>query len=298
MGLSFAETSPAAAAVFSAANEALQFDLRGLISQGPAETLALTAHTQPAVLTASIATWSAATEAGLPPADFVAGHSLGEYSALVAAGALSIADAVCIVRARGRFMQEAVPVGHGAMAAVLMLDLAKVSEACSDVCAAHPDWVVVPANINGADQIVIAGHAAAVQEAGAKCLEFGARRVIPLDVSAPFHSPLMAPVRDRLASEMKRAPVRDASIPLVTNVEARPETNGARLRALLLDQVTAPVRWTDVVDRLLQEGCDTFIELGPGAVLTGLVRRQARHVRVISISDPEKLAAARQALAA
>lgn len=295
MGLPFAAACPESRETFAVANSALGFDLAGLIANGPAEMLAQTEHTQPAVLTASIAALRAAQAAGLPGADFVAGHSLGEYSALVAAGVLDLADAVRIVRDRGRFMQEAVPVGEGAMAAVLGLPEEKVAAACAEV-AARTYRCVVAANLNAADQTVIAGHADAVQFAGEECRKSGARRVIALDVSAPFHSPLMAPVVPRLAAILNTTTFRDGRIPLVSNVEATSETSGAKLRGLLLKQVTAPVRWIDVVAKLVAEGCDTFIELGPGTVLGGLARRQATGARVFSIFSAAKLDEAQKTL--
>jgi [acyl-carrier-protein] S-malonyltransferase len=298
MGISFAETSSEAARVFDIANDTLGFDLRGLMTSGPAEALALTEHTQPGVLVASIAALRAATEAGLPPPDFVAGHSLGEYSALVAGGALSVADAVRIVRARGRFMQEAVPVGVGAMAAVISLPLEKIAGICAAVEAERSGLRVVPANINGLDQVVIAGHSEAVQLAGERCKAAGARRVLPLEVSAPFHSPLMAPVAPRLAAALAAIEMHDSTIPVVTNVEARAETSGARFRELLVTQVTAPVRWTDMVEHLLSAGCDTFVEIGPGVVLGGLIRRQCPTARAFSVAEPAGIEAVRAAIAA
>jgi [acyl-carrier-protein] S-malonyltransferase len=298
MGVDFAQSSPDAADAFEQADAALDMSLSGLIKSGPAETLALTENTQPAVLVASIAALRAGFRAGLPAPDFVAGHSLGEYSALVAAGVLRLDDAVRAVRLRGRFMQEAVPVGEGAMAAVLALSPILVTQVCAEIQAENPGRIVVAANLNGAEQVVIAGHADAVKLAGERCKERGARRVLPLDVSAPFHSPLMAPVQPRLSEVLNAIRFDDAQVPLVTNVEASPELSGDRLRSLLIEQVTAPVRWTDVVARLAAEGCDTFVELGPGAVLTGLVRRQLPGVKVLSVSHPSKLEAACAALAA
>lgn len=298
MGRGFAAAVPESAAVFEEADAALGFALSRLVDDGPAETLALTEHTQPAVLTASIAALRAARAAGLAAPEFVAGHSLGEYAALVAADVLSFADAVRAVRSRGRFMQEAVPAGEGGMAAVLALSLAEVRLACADACAELPGRVVAPANVNGPDQVVIAGHRDALARAAEKAKARGARRVIPLDVSAPFHSPLMAPVQPRLANILELLSFRDATVPVVTNVEALPEVSGARLRQLLVEQVTAPVRWSDVVARLVAEGCDTFVELGPGAVLAGLVKRLAPGARILSIGQPRDLDVARLALAA
>lgn len=296
MGLALAEAFPAAREAFVRADAALAFALTELVAKGPADTLALTEHTQPAVLTASLAALAAARAAGLPAPDFVAGHSLGEYAALVAADVLSIEDAVRTVRARGRFMQEAVPVGQGAMAAVLGLAPELVREACAEAEADRPGERVVAANLNGPEQTVVAGHAGAVAAAKARLEAKGAKRVVALDVSAPFHSPLMAPAAPRLAEVLGALSFENARVPVVTNVEAAPERDGARLRALLVHQVTAPVRWTEVVARLAAEGCDTFVELGPGTVLGGLAKRQVKGARVFSVSDPQKLEAARAAL--
>lgn len=292
MGRAFAAAVPASAEVFAQVDEALSCALSALLEGGPAATLALTEHTQPAVLTASVAALRAARVAGLPAADFVAGHSAGEYAALVAAEVLSLEDAARIVRARGRFMQEAVPVGVGAMAAVLALPAAVVAEICLEIQALRPGEVVVAANINGPDQVVIAGHAGAVQAASERLKAKGARRVVALDVSAPFHSPLMAPVGPRLAQELAGVRFRDPVRPVVTNVEAAPESSGERLRSLLVEQVTAPVRWAQTLARLAAEGCDTFIELGHGTVLSGLARRQVAGARVYAVSDPATLAQA------
>lgn len=292
MGRALAGRFEEAAQAWQEADDALGFPLSRLVDEGPAEALALTENTQPAVLAASVAILRAAQAANLAAADFVAGHSLGEYSALVAAGALSFSDALRTVRLRGRLMQEAVPVGEGAMAAVLRLSSDAIAEACAETQAERPGEVVVPANLNGPEQTVIAGHAGAVTRAGEKCLERGARKVMLLDVSAPFHSPLMEPVREPLAAALAQVRFVDAAVALVTNVKASPETSSGRLRALLVEQVTAPVRWTEVVARLAAEGCDTFVEMGPGAVLSGLVRRQLPGARALSISVPDALDAA------
>lgn len=298
MGQAFAAASREAADVLARADLALGFALSGLMANGPAAQLALTEHTQPAVLVASLAAWRAAQAAGLPAPDFVAGHSLGEYSALVVAGVIGLEDAVRTVRARGRFMQEAVPVGQGAMAAVLALPAAEVERVCAEVRAERSGEWVGPANLNGPEQTVIAGHAEAVRLAGERLKAAGARRVLPLDVSAPFHSPLMEPVKPQLAQVLDGVRFSDAVMPLVTNVEARAECSAERLRRLLVEQVTAPVRWTELVAQLAAEGCDTFVELGPGAVLGGLVKRQVAGARVFSVSAPAKLDAAMSALAA
>jgi [acyl-carrier-protein] S-malonyltransferase len=298
MCLAFRETSRNAAALFQRTMEALDFDLAALMADGPAAALARTENAQPAMVAASLTAWQAAREAGLPAPDFVAGHSVGEYSALVAAGVLEPEEAVRLVRCRGRFMQEAAPLGTGSMAAVLGLPLADVEAACTELRAQRPGETVVPANINSADQIVIAGHVESVRLTGERCRAHGARRVIALDVSGPFHSPLMEPAAPRLAAVLSGAPFRDATVPVVTNVDASPEGSGDRLRASLVAQVTAPVRWSDVVARLAAEGCDTFMELGPGTVLAGLVRRQLPGARVWSISHPRHLGTVRAALAA
>ena len=291
MGRGFARAFSAAEAVFARADAALGFGLSSLVESGPAEALALTENTQPAVLTASIAALQAARAAGLPQADFVAGHSLGEYGALVAAGVLSFEDAVRIVRERGRLMQQAVPAGVGAMAAILQLASSEVAAACAEVEQAS-GRVVGLANLNGPDQTVIAGHADAVAQTVEACKSRGARRAVMLDVSAPFHCQLMQPVQPGLAAVLAPVSWNDAAIPVVSNVEATPETRAARLSSLLVEQVTAPVRWTEVLRRLADEGCDTFFELGPGTVLAGLVKRQLPGVRVFSIPTPEKLDAA------
>ncbi len=297
MGLALARASSAAAEVFARADRAAGFALTELVERGPREALQLTENTQPAVLTASLACLAAAREAGLPPPDFVAGHSLGEFSALVAAHALALEEAVRAVRARGRFMQEAVPVGEGSMAAVLQLAAPEVVAACAEARAEAPGRVVVAANFNGPEQTVVAGHQDRVLRAGELCLAKGARRVVPLPVSAPFHSPLVAPAAPRLAEVLASLDFSDAAIPVVTNVTATPETAAGTLRSLLVEQVTAPVRWTEIVARLWREGCDTFLELGPGAALTGLVRRQLPQARALPVSDPTRLAAALEALA-
>lgn len=298
MCVDFDAASPASRAVFARADAALGFPLSGLIAAGPAETLSLTEHTQPAVLVASMAAVEAAREAGLPAPDFVAGHSLGEWTALVAAGALTIEDAVRTVRSRGRFMQEAVPVGEGAMSAVLKLAPEAVETACREIREQLPGQWVGPSTFNGPEQTVIAGHTQAVAAAGERCKALGARRVTSLGVSAPFHSPLMAPVTPRLAQALSTIELRDAQVPVVTNVSTTPETRSDTLRQLLLEQVTAPVRWTEVVARLAADGVDVFLELGPGNTLAGLVKRQLPGATVFALSSPQQVEAAQRALAA
>lgn len=292
MGQPLVAACPEAADVFAAADEALGFPLSAVMFEGPAETLTLTEHTQPAILTMSTAVWRVLQGRGLAPA-YVAGHSLGEYSAHVAAGTLAFADAVRLVRNRGRYMQEAVPVGTGAMAAILGLDEAEVTAACAE--AAEGD-VVSPANLNGGGQVVIAGQAAAVVRAGEACKARGARRVIPLKVSAPFHCALMDPARDRLRPELEQAHAADPRIPVVANVDALPRITAAASVDALVRQVSNPVRWEATVQWLAAQGVDTFVEVGPGAVLSGLIRKVARDARVLSVETPEDVEAAVAAL--
>ena len=281
MGRELGEASPR----WEAASAALGFDLRRLCFEGPEADLALTANTQPAILAASIVALDALAAAGVS-CDFVAGHSLGEYSALVAAGALEFADAVRTVRARGQFMQEAVPPGEGAMAAVLGLDRALVTQACEE---AKDAGVVQVANLNGPGQTVIAGAAAAVKRAVELAKAKGAKRALPLQVSAPFHSSLMAPAAARLEAVLRTVRIRDLRVPLVANVDADLLTDGARVVDTLVRQVTAPVRWEEVVTRLVKEGTGTFVEVGPGKVLSGLIRRIAPEVRVLNVEDRSSL---------
>ncbi|MBI4734728.1 MAG: ACP S-malonyltransferase [candidate division NC10 bacterium] len=289
MGRDLGEASPR----WKQANAALGFDLRRLCFEGPEAELRLTANTQPAILTASIVALDALVAAGAS-FDFVAGHSLGEYSALAAAGALDFADAVRTVRARGQFMQEAVAPGEGSMAAVLGLDRGLVFRACEE---AREAGVVQVANLNAPGQTVIAGATAAVQRAVELAKAKGAKRALPLPVSAPFHCALMAPAADRLASVLRRIRIQDLRIPLVTNVDADLLTEGARVTDTLFRQVTAPVRWEDVVIRLVKEGAGTFIEVGPGKVLSGLIRRIAPEARVLNVEDRASLEATLKALA-
>lgn len=292
MGRPLVEAAPDAAEVFSQADAVLAFPLSSVMFDGPAETLTLTEHTQPAILTMSTAVWRVLERRGLRPS-YVAGHSLGEYSAHVAAGTLAFADAVRLVRNRGRYMQDAVPVGTGAMAAVLGLEEADVAAACLETAQGE---IVSPANLNGAGQIVIAGHTEAVARAGEACKVRGARRVIPLKVSAPFHCALMNPARDRLRPELEQAPVCDPRIPVVANVDARPRTTAASSIEALIAQVSQPVRWEATVQWLVARGVDTFVEVGPGAVLSGLIRKVAREARVLSVETPEDVEAAVAAL--
>jgi [acyl-carrier-protein] S-malonyltransferase len=280
MGKQLYESSPPARAIFDEADVVLGFPLSKLCFEGPEEELKRTANTQPAILTHSVAAWRD-LEARFPEriagAAFAAGHSLGEYSADVAAGALPFAEAVALVRSRGQFMQEAVPQGVGAMAAILGLAASDVEAACRDAAA---NECVAPANFNSPEQTVIAGHAAAVERAGAACLARGARKVIPLPVSAPFHCALMTPARARLKPLLEKAAFSGALFSVVTNVDAQPETEGARLRDALIRQVDSTVRWVESVQRLAAEGVDRAIEVGPGNVLAGLVKRIDRSIKV------------------
>jgi [acyl-carrier-protein] S-malonyltransferase len=285
MGKAFHDASPAARAVFEQADAALGVPLTRVMFEGPERELALTANTQPAVLTASVAAAAACAERGLAPA-LVAGHSLGEYSALVVAGALQLADAVRVVRKRGEFMQEAVPVGTGAMAAIMGLSLDAVEAVCRESAQGE---VVEIANINSAAQIVIAGHARAVERAVALAGQRGGKKSVLLPVSAPFHCALMKPAADRLAAELRRVTVAAPRIPVVRNVDAGVTRSASDVVPLLLSQVASPVRWTDCVARLAAEGATAFVEVGPGRVLTALTRRIVDGARALSVEDPASL---------
>jgi [acyl-carrier-protein] S-malonyltransferase len=279
MGLKLAEASPVCRDTFLEADAVLGEPLSRLCFEGPGDRLMLTENAQPAILTTSIAAYRLLRARGLSP-DLVAGHSLGEYSAHVAAGTLSFAEALHLVRRRGRYMQEAVPVGTGAMAAVLGLDLATVERACAEVADGQ---VVGPANINDPAQVVIAGHADAVKRAGARAKALGARRVLPLNVSAPFHCALMRPAEQRLAPELRAVAARDPHVPVVANVDAQPKRHAASAIEALISQVSSPVRWDEVVRRLASEGVRTYVEVGPGAVLSGLVHRIHPEATVVSV---------------
>jgi [acyl-carrier-protein] S-malonyltransferase len=278
---------------FQEADEALGEPLSSLCFEGPEERLLLTENTQPAILAVSVAVHRLALSNGVTPA-LAAGHSLGEYSAHVAAGTLSFADALRTVRRRGRYMQEAVPPGEGAMAAVLGLDGDAVAAACAEASA---EGVVTPANFNAPGQVVIAGAARAVGRAGEIAKSRGAKRVIPLAVSAPFHCPLMKPAEERLAPDLRSLPAQTPRIPVVANVDAEPKTDPAAAVDALIRQVSSPVRWDQAVRRLVAEGAGTFIEMGPGTVLSGLIRKIDPSVRVMSIESPRGLESALAALA-
>jgi [acyl-carrier-protein] S-malonyltransferase len=294
MGKALFDAFPESRAVFDAADKALGFPISALCFTGPEVDLQLTANTQPAILASSIAAFQVLASRGVRPA-LVAGHSLGEYSALVAAGALSLSDAVVTVRRRGEYMQEAVPVGVGAMAAILGLELAAVESACADAAQGE---VVAPANHNSPGQVVIAGHAGAVARACEACKAAGAKRAIPLPVSAPFHCSLMMPAQIRLEPELRGITFQDPEAPLVNNVDARILRVGAECREGLVRQVSGVVRWQESISRLAQEGVDTFVEVGPGNVLSGLVKKIAKGARVLNVEDPDSLARTMAALEA
>ena len=285
MGRELAQRFTCAREVFEEADAALGFAISKLCFEGPAEDLQLTANTQPAILTVSVAAARVLREKGIK-ANYVAGHSLGEYSALVAAGALSLTDAVRLVRKRGQYMQEAVPVGQGAMAAILGLDPAVLDEVCRE--AAQGD-IVSPANLNSPGQVVIAGSATAVARAMEIAKGRGAKRAIMLNVSAPFHCALMKPAQDRLSADLDVTPVADPLVPLVNNVNAAVVTSASIVREGLKQQVTAPVRWEESVRRLRSEGVDLFVEVGPGKVLSGLVRQIDRAAECLRVEDSATL---------
>jgi len=293
MGKDLADKFPVARQVFEEADDALGFAISRLCFEGPAEDLQLTENTQPAILTVSVAAFRVLKEAGIGAPAFVAGHSLGEYSALVAAGALSLADAVRTVRARGRYMQEAVPVGTGAMAAVIGGEWSDIERICDE---ARQDQVCSIANFNSPNQAVIAGNTEAVDRA-VELLSGVAKRVIKLKVSAPFHCALMKPAQDRLAADLEQLTFNEPVIPVVTNVDARATTAPDELRDALVRQVSAPVRWLETMQLLVQQGVDTFVEAGPGKVLSGLTRQTSRDVKTLNVEDAASLAATQAALA-
>jgi [acyl-carrier-protein] S-malonyltransferase len=285
MGKALADAFPLCQQTFDEADAALGDPISRVCFEGPAEQLTLTENTQPAILTVSIAAWRLLAARGYTPS-FVAGHSLGEYSAHVAAGTLAFEDAVRIVRRRGRYMQEAVPVGAGAMAAILGLDAALVAQACAEAAQGE---VVSPANLNAPGQVVIAGGREAVARAGERARELGARRVIPLPVSAPFHCALMIPAERRLAPELRALRVADPRVPVVANVDAEPKRDGGAAIEALIRQVSMPVRWEASIRRLASEGVRAYVELGPGSVLGGLVRKIDREATVLNVGSPEGL---------
>ena len=282
MGKDLADNFVAAREVFEEADEALGFSLSELCFEGPADQLQLTENTQPAILATSIASFRAMEAAGFPQPDFLAGHSLGEYSALVAGRALSLGDALRAVRQRGRYMQEAVPVGVGAMAAVMGAAIADIERVCAE---ASEGEVCAPANINSPNQVVIAGNAGAIDRAVELLKSAGAKRVIKLNVSAPFHCALMMRAQERLAVDLGGLQFSELRVPLVTNADAALIRSGGEARAALIKQVSAPVRWLESIELLINEGVDTFVEIGPGKVLSGLVRQINREVQCVNVED-------------
>jgi [acyl-carrier-protein] S-malonyltransferase len=294
MGKDLADNFPVARQVFEEADDALGFALSRLCFEGPADDLQLTENTQPAILAVSIAAFRALQSVGAAAPAFVAGHSLGEYSALVAANVLELSAALRTVRARGRYMQEAVPVGAGAMAAVIGGELSEIERVCAQ---AGGSEVCSVANINSPGQVVIAGSTAAVDRA-IELLKDVARRVIKLNVSAPFHCALMKPAQDRLAPDLERLNFGAPAFPVVTNVDARVTTAPAELRDALVRQVSSPVRWVESMQLLIENGVDKVIEVGPGKVLSGLMRQTSRDIKCLNVEDAASLEATSAALAA
>lgn len=287
MGRLWAQAHPEAQAVFDEADETFGESLSRLCWESPEEELRLTANTQPAILTVSVAIWRVLQARGVAP-DAVAGHSLGEYTALVAAGTLEFGDALRLVRQRGEAMQSAVPVGHGGMAAILGLDVVVLNEVVEE--AAGDEWVCTVANFNSPRQTVIAGDAEAVKLAAELAVQRGAKRAIPLPVSAPFHSPLMEPARRAMEPLLEQARFADPSVPVVTNIDAAPVTDGDAAREALIRQIDGPVRWVESVRCLQQQlGVESFLEVGPGAVLSGLVKRILPGTEAVAVGDPESL---------
>jgi [acyl-carrier-protein] S-malonyltransferase len=293
MGKELADNHPVAKAAFDEADKTLGFSISQMCFAGSEEDLKLTANTQPAILTVSVAAHRVLMEKGIAP-DFVAGHSLGEYSALVAAGSLKFSDAVELVRKRGTYMQEAVSSGEGAMAAIMGLSPAVVVDACKR---AAEGKVCSPANLNSPEQTVISGHADAVKRAVEIASQLGAKRAVVLPVSAPFHCALMMPAQEKLEKDLRKIEFAALRVPLVTNVDADTETSGDEACDALIRQVTNPVRWEESVRELIDEGVDTFIEVGPGRVLSGLLRQIERSVSTLNVEDEKSLTATVQKIA-
>ena len=294
MGKELAENYSVAKAAFDEADQALGFSISKLCFEGTEDDLKLTANTQPAILTCSVAVSRVLAERGLQP-DYVAGHSLGEYSALVAAGSLKFADAVQLVRKRGTYMQDAVPHGVGAMAAILGLSHAVVADVCKRAAEGE---VCSPANLNSPEQTVISGDAGAVKRAVELASQAGAKRAVILPVSAPFHCALMLPMQQQFEADLRAAAFADLRVPLVTNVDADTISSSAEAREALIRQVSMPVRWEESVRLLIDEGVNTFVEAGPGRVLTGLLRQIERSVAALNVEDEKSLAATVEKIAA
>jgi len=286
MGKDLFESEPLAKELFEKANAALGFNLAEICFSGPEEELKKTAITQPAILTVSIILNSLLTQKGITP-ELTAGHSLGEYSALVAVGALQFEDAVKLVHHRGKFMQEAVPLGKGAMSAILGAKRDQVIAICKEISTGAA--FVGPANFNSLDQIVISGDKKAVEMAGEKLTAAGAKKVIPLPVSAPFHSVLMKPAEDKLARELARTEITSLKVPVISNVSAKPVRSAVEYKELLIKQLTSPVLWVDSVQEMLNSGIDTFVEVGPGKVLAGLIKKINRQVNIYNVSNLKSL---------
>jgi [acyl-carrier-protein] S-malonyltransferase len=285
MGKELADKYPVARAVFEEADKALGFAISKICFEGTEDELRLTANTQPAILTVSVAAYRVLADKGIMP-DFVAGHSLGEYSALVAVGALKFADAVRLVRKRGTYMQDAVPLGVGGMAAIMGLSPAVVQDVCKR---AAENEICAPANLNSPEQTVISGHASAVKRAVEIASQSGAKRAVVLAVSAPFHSALMMPAQEKLEKDLRATAMNFLQVALVTNVDADTIRKGDEAREALIRQVTMPVRWEESMRMLLDEGVNTFVEVGPGKVLTGLMRQIERSVATLNVEDEKSL---------
>lgn len=283
MGRDFYQSFAAAREIFAEADSLLNYSLSEIIFEGPEDELRLTTNTQPAILTTSLSIWSVLTKEIGIRADYVAGHSLGEYSALVSANSLNFADAVLLVRNRGLFMEEAVPNGEGTMAAIMGIETYKLKEICDEIT--EKGYIVNMANINTPNQVVISGTAAGVELAGKMAKEQGAKRAIPLSVSGPFHSALMKPAMDKLQPLIESSTVNNANIPVVMNVPGLPETEAAKIKNNLIAQVVSPVQWTKSIETMAANGVDTFIEVGPGKVLTGLVKKINKDVKTYAIED-------------
>ena len=286
MGRDLAHEFAVARQTYEEADDVLGFALSKLCYEGPEDELTLTKHTQPAILTTSIAVFRALLEKGLT-FDVVAGHSLGEWSALVAAGALPLRDAVRLTHLRGQFMQDAVPVGQGAMAAIMGLDTTQIRSVCQQ--ATQPGEPVEPANLNGAGQIVISGHAAGIERALPLAKAAGAKRAVKLAVSAPFHCSLMKPAADQLAAALQGVAFAPPSVPVVANVTAEPTRDPAQIERLLVEQVTAPVRWEESIQAIAKSGVTRAYELGSGSVLKGLVKRIAETIEITTIGEPHEV---------
>ena len=293
MGKNLVENFPVAKLLFEEANDALRFSISKLCFEGSVDDLQLTENTQPAILTTSAAVFRTMQSEGFPKPEYVAGHSLGEYSALFAASGVTIEAAVRTVRSRGKYMQDAVPVGTGAMAAVIGGDLKTIEQSCAE---AAQKQICAPANINAPNQVVIAGHTEAVDRASELLKERGAKRVVKLNVSAPFHCELMKPAQERLAADLETVDFQELMTRLVTNVDAAEITKGDDARECLVRQVTAPVRWLQSIEHMIANGIETFVEVGPGKVLTGLMRQINRDVKCFNVEDADSLKSTAAAL--